>query len=458
MTAYYDFLTAKGRNDRGNGLEIGPSELHPALYPFQRDLVHWALILGRAAIFADCGLGKTLMQLAWAHEVYKVTGRPVLILTPLAVSYQTADEAKRFGIPACISRTGDLTAEIVIVNYERLSKFDSQALGGIVCDESSILKSFDGVTRRDLTYFMKAIPFRLLCTATAAPNDYTELGTSSEALGYLGHMDMLSRFFTNRRNTSHPVRGRAHDIVPWRFKGHAEIPFWRWISSWARAMRKPSDLGYDDNGFNLPDLAYRRHMIGNIRPPEGMLFAMPAVGLREERDELRRSLTERCELAATLVEKSDYAVVWCHLNDESRLLRQMIPGAIEVTGQEPTDSKEEKLRAFSAGEARVLITKPSIAGWGLNWQHCAHMTFFPSHSYEQFYQSIRRCWRFGQKRSVTVDIVATEGGLGTVKNLERKAAQASKMFDSLLIHMRQAETLRVSDDYPEEVCVPTWAS
>jgi hypothetical protein len=297
-----------------------------------------------------------------------------------------------------------------------------------------------------------------LATATAAPNDYTELGTSSEALGYLGYMDMLSRFFTNRRQSSHAYNGKwrlKHD--EWRFKGHAEEPFWRWVASWARALRRPSDLGFADDGFVLPEPVFREHVVEarSVRP--GMLFTVPAVGLDEEREERRRTINERCEMVADLVNKTGQpAVVWCHLNPEGDLLERLIPDAIQVSGSDSDDAKEEKFVAFSSGNARVIVTKPKIGAWGLNWQHCAHLTFFPSHSYEQFYQAVRRCWRFGQKRPVEIDIVATEGEINVQHNMRHKADAADRMFASLVTHMQEGMTIRRIEPFTNTVEVPTW--
>lgn len=450
---YAEFLASKRQLGSEDGFKV--DELPDFLFGFQRVLLDWALRQGRAGIFADCGLGKTPMQLAWANEVYKHTGKPVLIATPLAVSFQTEREAAKFGIDAAVSRDGTIVAPLTITNYERLHYFDSDKFGGMVCDESSAIKSFDGQRRAMVTEFMRLMPYRLLCTATAAPNDYIELGTSSEALGHLGRMDMLARFFTNDQRTSHPMRQRFEE-TEWRFKGHAEQEFWRWVSSWARALRRPSDLGFDDEDFQLPPLEHRLHIVETRKPAQGMLFAIPAVGFREEREETRRTIEERCEEVAGLVSESERSVVWCQLNAEGDLLTRLIPGAVQVKGADSPESKEEALIAFSRGDIRVLVTKPSIGGWGLNWQHCHHMTFFPSHSYEQYYQAVRRSWRFGQKNPVTVDIVTTEGGANALKNLERKAQQADKMFDALVAHMNEAISIQRGVDYKNEVEVPAW--
>jgi hypothetical protein len=399
------------------------------------------------------------MQLVWAENVKRKTGKSVLILTPLAVSYQTEEEAQKFGIEAATSRTGKPTAGITITNYDRLHHFKREDYGGVVCDESSAIKSFDGVRRALVTEFVRKTPYRLLCTATAAPNDYIELGTSSEALGYLGFMDMLSRFFTNReQNANTRMRYRRHGemAAEWRFKGHAEDAFWKWVSSWARAMRKPSDYGFDDNGFVLPPLEHHQHIVEARTPREDTLFDLPAQGIREEREESRRTITERCELVAELLAKSDTAVAWCQLNAEGDLLTKLIDGAVQVSGSDDPDRKEEVLQAFSAGEVRVLVTKPIIGAWGLNWQHCNRMTFFPSHSYEQYYQAVRRSWRFGQTRPVLVDIVTTEGGSNALKNLTRKAGQADRMFEALVAHMLDALAIDRSTNFDQETEVPAW--
>lgn len=456
---YSDFLSARSQVTTGSG--FAPSVMPDHLFDYQRMLVEWAVSQGRAALFADCGMGKTPMELAWAENVYRETGKPVLLLTPLAVGFQIAAEAEKFGHSAAISRTGKpADANITITNYEQLPKFSPDDFGGVVCDESSAIKSFEGATKATVTEFMRRMPYRLLGTATAAPNDYLELGTSSEALGELGYTDMLSRFFTNKNRTvtSRSNFAAAGRDVGWRFKGHAEGPFWQWVSSWARAIRKPSDYGFADEGFTLPPLEYRTTRVEASRPAEGTLFDVPATGLAEEREEARRTLDERCEAAARQVEDADSAVLWCHLNDESTRLAQLLPGAIEVTGSDSPDAKEEKLAAFTNGEARYLVTKPKIGAWGLNWQHCHRMTYFPSHSFEQHYQAVRRSWRFGQKNPVTVDVITTKGGEAILSNLKHKAEQADRMFDALIAHMNDALRVERSRNFTTQMEVPTWLS
>lgn len=454
MTSYTEFLDRKTQIGGEHG--FAPTELPTFLFDFQSALVEWALRKGRAAIFADCGLGKTPMQLVWADQVTLKTNKPVLILTPLAVAEQTIDEAAKFGIEAWHSRDGMVKPGINIANYERLHYFDWQQFSGVVCDESSILKSFDGTLRGRITEFMRKLPYRLLCTATAAPNDYIELGTSSEALGELGYMDMLGRFFKNDQNTADPRRNWVGD-GKWRFKGHAEQAFWRWVCSWARAIRRPSDLGFDDAAFVLPPLQERDHLVESTKLAPGMLFALPAVGLKEQREERRRTIEERCEMTAKLVNGTGHpALVWCHLNDEGDMLERLIPDSIQVSGKDSDDAKEEKLSSFAHGKVRILVTKPKIGAWGLNFQHCAHVTFFPSHSYEQYYQGVRRCWRFGQTRPVLVDIITTEGEKEVMKNLQRKANAADKMFADLVRHMNEELSINRVRAFQSSEQVPAW--
>jgi hypothetical protein len=457
MSDYELWIRQKSQLDGYYGFD--PSFMPDYLFGFQKAIIEWAIKKGRAATFADCGLGKTLMELVWAQNVVNQTGKPVLILTPLAVAMQFAKEANKFGIEASRSERGEINTPIVITNYERLHLFNSDDFAGVVCDESSILKSFDGMRKQQITDFMRKKEYRLLGTATAAPNDFTELGTSSEALGYLGYMDMLSRFFTNKNNTSHGFNGRWSADDKWRFKGHAEQKFWQWVSSWARALRKPSDMGFANDGFDLPKLTVNEHVIAARQAPEGMLFNVVAINRQEELAERRRTIQERCEKAAELVNGTGQpATVWCQLNDEGDLLESLIHDAVQVSGKDNDDSKEEKFKAFSDGEIRVLITKPKIGAWGLNWQHCAHTVYFPSHSYEQLYQAVRRHWRFGQTNEVVVDHVLTEGQVRIQENLQRKADQAAEMFTELVAHMNDAIEVDRLFQYNKPVEVPKWLS
>ena len=461
MTIYEEFLNSKAQIGGDHG--FAPIWIPDFLFGFQKSLVEWAIRKGRAAIFADCGLGKTPMQLVWAENVVRKSGKPVLIATPLAVSYQTVAEAHKFGIEAIRVSDGQIPngARIVVTNYERLERFKTDDFAGMVCDESSILKNYDGARKAEITEFMRLMPYRLLCTATAAPNDYTELGTSSEALGELGHMDMLTRFFRNTQgNASHRTgqRHRLHYVEPgkiWRFKGHAEGHFWRWICSWARAIRRPSDLGFSDDGFVLPPLNETEHLV-KTAPRSDLLFDLPAVGLKEQRDERRRTISERCEKVASLAGGTKQVLVWCHLNEEGKTLAKLIHGAEEVAGHDSDEDKEARLMAFARGDLRCLITKPKIGAWGLNLQKCAHITFFPSHSYEQYYQGVRRCWRFGQTRPVHVDIVTTKGEENVLKNLQRKAVQADKMFSALVAEMNNELKIRRTETATKNVEIPPW--
>lgn len=453
---YQQFLQNKAHSYSEFGFR--PSFLPTWLFDFQYALVDWALQKGRAAIFADCGLGKTPMQLVWADEVTRKTNGRVLILTPLAVAPQTVREAEKFGIEAFHSRHGELgTSKIIVTNYERLHYYDAKDFVGCVCDESSILKNFEGVTKAAITDFMRKMHYRLLCTATAAPNDYIELGTSSEALGYLGYTDMLGQFFKNDQggikiSAANQIHGNG-----WRFKSHAEQPFWRWLCSWSRAIRKPSDLGFDDGNFHLPQLTTENHVVNASRPQEGMLFVMPAVGLAEQRKERSATIRERCEKVAEIVPGDDFCVSWCQLNSEADLLEKLIPGAVQVSGRDSDDEKEEKFEAFQSGQIKTLITKPVIGAFGLNWQHCNRTTFFPSHSFEQYYQSVRRFWRFGQERPVHVDIVTTEGETDVMANLQRKAAAADKMFSQIVEHMNnELHISRQRTHWPLAVETPAW--
>ncbi|MFA5377674.1 MAG: helicase-related protein [Dehalococcoidia bacterium] len=477
MENYETFIARKTQEGCQHGFE--PLWMPDWLFGFQRHLDEWAIRKGRAAILSDCGTGKTPMQLVWAENVRRKTNRPVLIATPLAVAKQTEREAQKFGIDAVISQDGKSDGNIIVTNYERLHLFDPKDFSGFVGDEGSILKSYMGHRRKQITRFMSKIQYRLLCSATAAPNDWVELGTFSEALGELNYSEMLRRFFRQLDDKGQRSEQRLQDqaeiiiendpsyyqklayrvaqtIGQWRLKHHAATAFWRWVASWARACRYPSDLGFDDGGFVLPELQEKDHIIKVNTPPEGMLFCVPAFGMCEERAERRRTLHERCEYVAKLVDHDRPAVVWCHMNPEGDLLEKIIPGAAQIAGRTPDDRKVELYEAFANGQLRVLVIKPKIGAWGLNWQHCNHVVTFASHSYEQYYQSVRRCWRFGQKNPVRLDVVATEGEIRVLGNMRRKAGKATKMFDALIREMQNATRILAENTYSNKISLPSW--
>ncbi len=468
MNDYRSFLCRKSQADDNSGFE--PTSVPDWLFPFQCALVEWAIRKGRAAVFADCGLGKTPIQLVWAENVARHTGKPVLILTPLAVSYQTQKEAEKFGIEASRSPDGKPRPNITITNYERLEKFDPDDYGGAVCDEGQIIKHWTGATQKLVTRFLSKLPYRLLCTATPSPNDFVELGTSAEALGALTHSDMLATFFRQLSDDEKKRKTTMDDVIhskrlswrviqsmgQWVLKPHAFEPFWKWVASWARACRKPSDLGdFDDSAFVLPLLVRRDHTVTPKKPPDGWLFTVPAFGLNQERAERRRTLDERSELVAKLTKDSDRAIVWCQLNAEGERLTKEIKGAVEVAGRHSVEEKEERILAFINGQVRVLVTKAKVAGLGLNLQHCAHVVTFVTHSYESFYQTVRRCWRFGQTRSVTLDVVATEGEVSVRRNMDRKEKLAGIMFDEVIGHLNDALSVR-GDKHTQPTEVPKW--
>jgi len=451
---YDSFLESKAQSSVMEGFT--PNYMPDFLFDFQSMVVDWSLRKGKSAIFADCGLGKTPMQLVWAENVTRHTNKPVLILTPLSVSPQTIREGNKFGIDVYRSLNGQGNKSIIVANYEKLHYFNSNDFAGVVCDESSILKSFDGIRRTAITEFMRQVPYRLLCTATAAPNDYIELGTSSEALGELGYTDMITRFFTPSTKSGF-FRRSLYGVGEYRFKGHAEEPFWRWVCSWARSLRKPSDMGCDNGPFVLPELNEVETIIKATNPRSGMLFDIPAVGFHEEREVRRRTIPERCESAATkVINTGKPAVIWCHLNDEGDELARIIPGSIQVSGKDSDELKETKLEAFRNGELRVLIIKPKIGAFGLNWQHCSHVVYFMSHSYEQYYQAVRRCWRFGQTQPVTVDLIRTDGEERISNNLKRKTEAASRMFADLVNYMNNAMKIDTNRNYNSHMEVPKW--
>lgn len=451
IQSYNDFLA--GKQQFGSDSGFAPHWLPDGLFDFQKHLVEWSVRKGRSAILADCGLGKTYMQLVVAENIVRETNRPVLVLTPLAVAQQTAREAEKFGIDAEVSRDGKYATKIVITNYERLHYFDATDFAQICCDEGSILKNFDGKLKAAITEAMRTCPYRTTWSATAAPNDYFELGTTSEALGYLGYQDMLTRFFKQETAKDQLGWGRTTH----RFRGHAEGPFWQWVCSWARAVRKPSDIGFSDDQFQLPELIEQECLIESSKARAGQLFSTPARSLREQQEECRINLNERCEAAAELAGQHPGAtVLWCNTNAEADLLERLLPNALQVSGGMKDELKEERLLGFQAGDFPQLITKPKIGCFGLNWQHCHNVINFPTNSFEQYYQLVRRCWRFGQKHRVTVNTVATIGQLGVLANLQRKAMQASRMFDAITANVTAATNIERSNGFHTKEEVPAW--
>jgi hypothetical protein len=456
---YNEFLFNKSQSDKNYGFE--PTFIPDYLFDFQKYLLDWSIKKGESALFEDCGLGKSVQELVWGQNVVEKTNGNVLLLTPLAVGFQMEKEAEKFGIEAKQSRDGKIKSKITITNYEQLHNFDFKDFQGVICDESGILKNYKAHYKKEITIFMRKMKYRLLATATAAPNDWIELGTSSEALGYLGYMDMLSRFFKNdQNNCATNRRGRFTEETKWRLKGHAQESFWKWVTSWARAVRMPSDIGFNNDGFILPKKTEIDHLVeSDGRYIEGVLpgFQTPAHGLKEERDETRATIKERCEKAAEIVlNKNDFSVLWCNLNDEGDLLEKLIPDSIQVSGRDSDERKEEKLIGFSKGDYKHLITKGKIAQYGMNWQHCNHMTMFPTHSYESYYQEIRRCWRFGQKRPVDIDLIYTQGAEQVLKNLKRKEKQASEMFDRLVHFMNDSLHIGRTLEKEENIIFPNW--
>lgn len=425
---YLAFLESKKHSIMDQGFT--PDYIPDAAFDFQEHIISRCLRQGRHAGFIDTGLGKTLIELAIAENHARKTNKRVLIITPLAVAYQFMVEAEKFGVcEPKYSKEGKLESKIVLCNYERLDKFSPSDFDAVILDESSILKNFDGRVKARITSFLKRVKYRYLFTATPSPNDFIELGTSSEALGFLGHMDMLGKFFTNNENTIDPVKiGQK-----WVLKGHAEEVFFDWVSSWSISCRKPSDLGYSDDRHILPELIVNQNEVNSkssiAYDGQVEMFAKKVSTLQHVRQEQSQTIEERCEKAAELAR--DKTVFWCNLNAESERLCKIMDDAYEIKGSMNLDKKEELLIAFQKGEINHLVTKPKITCFGLNWQHCSHTVFFPTFSYEQYYQAIRRFWRFGQKNPVTVDLVYSVGQSKVIESLIEKARKADELFTKL---------------------------
>lgn len=423
MKSYDDFLKSKELKVPSSGFE--PDTLNSHLFDFQRDIVKWALRKGKAALFEDTGLGKTIQQLAWADAVSKHENAPVLILSPLAVSKQTAKEASKFEINCQLCESqDDVINGINITNYEKIGHFDTDSFIGIVLDESSILKSYGGKTTTDLNRRFKQTPYKLCCTATPSPNDFTELGNHAEFLNVMTMNEMLAMFFINDYSGG----------IGWRLKGHSEDDFFKWIAEWAIMIRNPSDLGYDGTAYNLPDIDFHNVVVKSPVPSDS-LFYVPAETLSERRHARKESLSARVNMASKIIKdnKMDQCIIWCNFNDESEALHKSIDGSYEIKGSDTDQHKEKGMIGFSEGSVRYLVSKPSICGFGMNWQNCNNMIFCGlSDSYEQFYQAIRRCYRFGQKNIVHVYVVTSQAEENVLNNIRRKQSNHLKMSEKMI--------------------------
>ena len=452
--SYEEFLSGKAVVDAPCGIDIKKSSLNAMLFDYQKDMVYWALRRGRAALFADCGIGKGPMQMEWADK----QPHECIIAAPLAVAHQFVREAEKFGIDLAYAKDqAGITKRITVTNYERLENFHIEQFGAVALDESSILKNSSGAYCNWLIDAFKHTPFRLCSSATPAPNDVMELGTQAEFLGVMTRSEMLAMYFTHD----------GGDTSKWRVKGHAQAAFWEWMASWAVMIRKPSDLGYSDDGFVLPPLSMHEHVVKVQSPTSGFLFALEAQTLQERQQARRESIADRVRACADIVNASDRPfIVWCNLNEESAQLAAAIPDAIEVTGSDSDEHKEAAIVGFLEGRHRVMVSKPKIAGLGLNLQHCADMAFVGlSDSYEQLYQSIRRCWRFGQTRPVSVHVITAETEGAVVSNIKRKEREAEETYNNMIAHMKDLNaaalhgaTLRNKTNYQPsvEMVIPAW--
>lgn len=449
MNSYESFIQSKRATMPPVGLHVDRDALHPSLFDFQRDIVRWALRRGRAAIFAGTGLGKTRMQTEWAMHIHRLTGGDVLMLAPLAVAAQTVREAAELGYEITICRSqDDVRPGLNITNYEMLHNFEPVFFEGVVLDESSILKSFTGKIRTQLIEMFASTPYRLACTATPAPNDFMELGNHAEFLGVMSRTEMLSMFFVHD----------GGETQKWRLKGHAEDAFWKWVASWGVMLEKPSDLGYPDDGYILPPL--------NVQDVVIDVGGEPAKTLSQRQRARRETVAERVAACAEIVNATDRPfLVWCDLNVESEMLAAAIPGAVEVKGSDKPAFKEQAMLDFAAGKIRVLVTKPSIAGFGMNWQHCADMAFVGlSDSFEQVFQAIRRCYRFGQTRPVNVYMITSSREGATAENIKRKEADFRRMVEEMVKYTKDitSEAIRSTERDVTEyeptrtIIIPSW--
>jgi len=424
-------------------------------FDFQKHIIEKSIKKGRIAIFADTGLGKTLIQISIAKNIINHTNKKVLILTPLAVAFQFILEAEKLGIDDIeYSKDGNHTKKIVICNYERLHYFDSNDFIGVILDESSILKNFDGKIKNQITSFIKKIPYRFLSTATPSPNDFIELGTSSEALGYMGYMDMLTKFFKNNQNS---VDSNNRNIgEKYYLKPHAEKDFFAWVNQWSIMVKMPSDLGYSNDRYKLPELIVNKHIVENQSlidiNGQVQLFTPIAKSMTEVRFEQKETEEKRCEKSIELA-KDKTSVYWCNTNNESSILKSLDKEAVEIIGSQSIDKKEEILLSFANGEIKRLITKAKMTSMGLNWQHCNHSVFFPTWSYEQYYQAIRRFWRFGQKNDVTIDMVISDGQTRVMETLQQKTKKAIELHENLTKNVNSSFVNKVKE-FNKEIIKP----
>ena len=411
-------------------------------FDFQKEIIERAIKKGRIAVFADTGLGKTLIQLSIAKNIVNETNKKVLILTPLAVGFQFIKEAEKLGIEDVYQTIkGEIKGKIIICNYERLHYLDSNDFIGCILDESSILKNFDGKIKNQITSFIKKMPYRFLSTATPSPNDFIELGTSSEALGYMGYMDMLSKFFKQNNNAIDSTNRNIGE--KFYLKPHAEMDFFAWVNQWSIMVKMPSDLGFSNDRYKLPELIINRHVVENNSTIDVsgqiQMFNIVAKNFQEIKHEEKSTINERCEKAVELA-KDKTSVYWVNRNDESSLIKSLDKESVEIIGSQSLEKKEEILLAFANGEIKRLITKAKMTGMGLNWQHCNHSVFFPTWSYEQYYQAIRRFWRFGQTKDVTIDMVISDGQTRVLESLQQKTEKAIHLYENLVKNVNQVFT------------------
>ena len=450
---YFEFIQNKKHSIGNFGFDA--NYIPDIAFDFQKYIIEKAIKKGRIAIFADTGLGKTLIQLSIANNIIKETNKKVLILTPLAVAFQFILEAEKLGIDDIeYSKDGKHKKKIVICNYERLHYFDSNDFVGVILDESSILKNFDGAIKNQVTAFVKKIPYRFLSTATPSPNDFIELGTSSEALGYMGYMDMLGKFFKNNQNS---VDSNNRNIgEKFYLKPHAEKDFFAWVNQWSIMVKMPSDIGFSNERYNLPELIVNKHIVENQSMIDAygqiQLFTPVAKSMTEVRHEQKKTESIRCEKAIELA-NGKTSVYWCNTNNESSILKSLDKEAVEIIGSQSIERKEEILLAFANGEIKRLITKAKMTSMGLNWQHCNHSVFFPTWSYEQYYQAIRRFWRFGQKKDVTIDMVISDGQTRVIEALQQKTKKAIELHENLTKNVNSIFT-NITKEFNKEIIKP----